>query len=74
MATETLEERVSDLETRVKEMEELLAMQKNAKPTEKRGWRAVVGVHANNPRFEEAVQLGREWRFADSPPEDREAE
>jgi|GEM_PF-4311513 hypothetical protein len=54
MAEETLAERVAELENRIKEMEERLAVQ-NSKPMEQRGWRAIVGVHANNPRFEEAL-------------------
>jgi hypothetical protein len=69
MPTETLEARLSKLEQRVREVEERLATQGKIVP-EKRGWRAAVGVHANNPRFEEAVRLGREWRFADSPQDD----
>ena len=62
MATETLESRVSELESRVKEMQAQLAA-----PTAKRGWRAIVGIHAGNPRFDEAERLGREWRNADGP-------
>ena len=67
MQTKTLEARVSQLEERIKEMEEHLTTQSIKPPAEKRGWQAIVGIHANNPRLDEAERLGREWRFADSP-------
>ncbi|MDX1932547.1 MAG: hypothetical protein SFU56_08075 [Capsulimonadales bacterium] len=73
MAIQTLEERVAQLESRIKEMEERMTIQSAIKP-EKRGWRAIVGIDANNPYFEEAVRLGREWRFADSPKDETENE
>ena len=69
MVAETLESRVSELENRVKEMEAQLAA-----PAVKRGWRAIVGIHAGNPRFDEAERLGREWRNADSPKDDEVSE
>jgi len=71
--TVTVEERLTHLEERVREMEERLRTSSVAVPAAKRGWRAFVGVDANNPRFEEAVRLGREWRFADSPKDDEDA-
>ena len=67
MATGTLEERVQKLESKVQEVQEQLAQQPSAK---KRGWRWIVGIDANNPHFEEAVRLGKEWRNADRPKED----
>ena len=69
MATETLESRVSELESQMKTLMIRLAAGQKTAP-EKRGWRIAVGIDANNPYFEEAVRLGREWRFADSPKED----
>ena len=39
---------------------------------EKRGWRWFVGIHADDPHFEEAVRLWREWRCADSPMDEDE--
>lgn len=73
MAMETLEKRVEQLEARIQEMEERLVVQNKVAPI-KKGWRAVVGIDANNPYFEEAVRLGREWRFADSPKDEVENE
>jgi transcription elongation GreA/GreB family factor len=71
--TDTVEERLTHLEDRVREMEERLRTSSVAVPTAKRGWRAFVGVDANNPGFEDAVRFGREWRFADSPKDDEDA-
>ena len=67
MAAGTLEERVQKLESTVQEVQEQLAQQPSAK---KRDWRWFVGIDANNPHFEEAVRLGKEWRNADRPKED----
>jgi hypothetical protein len=68
MAT-TLQERVVQLEKQVKDIEEHLRVPDNSDIKTKKGWRAFVGADENNPDFAEAVQLGREWRFADSPKE-----
>lgn len=67
METTTLEARISQLEDRIKNMEKHITAQNEHSPSKKRGWQAIVGIHANNPRLEEAERLGREWRFADSP-------
>lgn len=64
---ETVEERLTQLEERVREMEEVMKLQNATPPVEKKGWRAFVGVDENNPLFADAVRFGREWRFADSP-------
>ena len=64
MAAGTLEERVQELENTVHEVQEKLAQQPSLK---RRGWRWFVGIDADNPHFEEAVRLGREWRNADRP-------
>ena len=71
MATETLEERVQELEGVVRGMQEQLAQQPAIK---KRGWRWLVGIDANNPHFEEAVRLGQEWRYADRPENEENGE
>jgi hypothetical protein len=66
MAT-TLQERVVALEKQVENIEKQLSVPSNMSTTAKKGWRAFVGADTDNPDFAEAVQLGREWRFADSP-------
>ena len=56
---EALEERVAALEDKIKEMEQ----QETDKPTDApRGWQRFVGAFQDDPGFEEAVRLGREWR------------
>ena len=63
MATETVEERLETLETRLdtlqRRMEERLPQSPNKV---KRGWQAIVGTFADDPLYEEAMRLGREWR------------
>lgn len=73
MATATVEERIAALETRLDSLQQLLnerLPQPNAK--EKRGWQAIVGTFANDPLYDEAMHLGREWRESqcDEPVED----
>ncbi len=67
MTKEFLGERIVRLEDRVQEMEKHLPPDDEHASSAPRGWRAFVGVDADNPDFAEAVRLGREWRFADSP-------
>lgn len=68
MATETLEERVQKLESTLQEMQAQLAQRPSTETSaRKRGWRWFVGIDADNPHFEEAVRLGKEWRNADRP-------
>jgi len=63
MATKTIEERLSKVES---ERDEIKARSSPRHP-EKRGWRWFVGIFADNPRFEEAARIGEEWRMADRP-------
>jgi hypothetical protein len=54
---QTLEKRVEELEKKVAEL--------SAKPalrTRKKDWRRTIGIFENDPDFEEAVRLGREYR------------
>lgn len=73
MTAEKLEERVLELEERMRSVEgQIRGDAKSAVDSvPKRGWRAFVGVDADNPDFAEAVRLGREWRFADSPDDEK---
>jgi hypothetical protein len=67
MATETLEERIALLETRLKQVEERLEIPSTTHKAEKRGWRWFVGIFEDSPDFEEVVKAGKEWRNADRP-------
>jgi hypothetical protein len=61
MATSKLEERVAALEMEVERLKAQVGK------TPKRGWRAIVGTFANDPIYEEAMRLGKQWRDADRP-------
>ena len=56
----TLEQRVEELEKKIAELTSQLA---EAKPRGK-DWRRSIGVFANDPDYDEAMRLGREWREA----------
>lgn len=63
MAAETLEDRLTTLETRFDTLQrqfEEKFMQSSAR--QKRGWQAIVGTFVDDPLYEEAMRLGREWR------------
>ena len=63
MATETVEERLMVLETRLDALQRLIEERLPSTPTqEKRGWQAIVGTFADDPLYEEAMRLGRQWR------------
>ena len=61
---ETIEERLATLETRLDAMQvqvqDCLPLTAPKKP--KRGWKAIVGTFADDPLYDEATRLGREWR------------
>ena len=71
MAIETLEQRVLKLENTVQQVQEQLAQQPE---TAKRGWRWFVGIYADSPDFDEVVKTGHEWRNADRPQGNQDAE
>ena len=63
MATETVEERLTTLETRLDTLQRLFEAQRTQpSKKEKRGWQAIVGTFPNDPLYEEAMRLGRTWR------------
>jgi len=69
-ATQELEGRISALENRVQEIEQHTVVRHvDANSTESDGWLGILGIFAESPDFEEAVQLGREWRYQDRPDE-----
>ena len=57
---ESLEQRVETLEKQIADLRQQLAEQK---PREK-DWRRSIGAFANDPEYDRAMQLGREWREA----------
>lgn len=67
MAVDATEARLSLLENRLDNLERMLS-ERLALPAaeEKRGWKAIVGTFANDPYYEEAMRLGREWRKSDT--------
>ena len=40
----------------------LKSLAEAATPKTKRGWKAIAGTFADDPLYDEAMQLGREWR------------
>ena len=60
MAQKSLNERVTQLEA------ELTAI-KQRLPSEPANWRGLIGIFADDPAFEEAMQLGREYRESQHP-------
>ncbi len=63
MATETLEQRLTILETRLDTLQRLFEERMKQQPKkEKRGWQAIVGTFADDPLYEEAIRMGRVWR------------
>ncbi len=74
MAAETLEERVERLEHKLQEVESRLAEQAKPAMPQKRDWRWFVGIYADSPDFDEVVRIGQEWRNADRPSGDEDAD
>jgi len=71
MAPETLEDRLALVESELAQIRQQLAV-KNAQ-TVPAGWEKMFGIFADSEGFEEATQLGREYREAQRPKEDAEA-
>ena len=60
MASETLEARLSALETEMAQLKQRLDQGTTPKTTH---WvEQIYGIFADDPLFEEAVRYGREWR------------
>ncbi len=66
MAAKTLEQRVTDLEATV----ELLVGGADGLPSPVLGWKRIIGVYQDDPAFDEAERLGREWRESFRPQND----
>jgi hypothetical protein len=67
--TETLEVRVAQLEDKVAKLTGEATQNKPETPW----WKRLVGVYKDDPEFDEAERLGREWRQSDSPKDDEDA-
>lgn len=68
MAAPTLEERVTALEIEIEQIKRQKAEIPNSAPS----WRKIVGVFKDDPEFEEAMRLGREYRESLRPKDDEE--
>lgn len=64
MAAPSSEERVASLEAELKQLKQQSEAEKLSGTP--RGWQRIVGIFNDDPEFEEAVRLGREWRMADA--------
>ena len=51
---------MTSLEQEIAELKALLGLAKPAK----KDWESTVGMFANDPTFDEAMELGRQWREA----------
>ena len=74
MSALTIEERLTAVEA---ELQQLKREKEQNQPQDEqakgpRGWRSIVGVFADDPEFEEAMRLGREYRESLRPKDDEE--
>ena len=69
MSSSSVEKRLSVLESELESLKEALASSGNEQPW----WRKVVGMYEDDPAFEEAARLGREWRESFQPDNDEPA-
>ena len=64
MAEITLEERVKVLEVELAEVKKLLRKEQPAEQVP--WWRQISGIFKDDPMFDEAMRLGREWRESET--------
>ncbi|WP_129631235.1 hypothetical protein [Candidatus Oscillochloris fontis] len=69
MPTMTLEDRVAMLEQELRMLKQQLAQ-----PAIVPWWEQISGVFAATPAFDEASQLGRQYREAQHPPEGQDGD
>jgi hypothetical protein len=62
MTSQQLEERLSNLEQEMLQLKSLMAKPDASSPKQGKWWHKIAGSAANDPTFDEAEQLGREWR------------
>ncbi len=70
MTAPTLEERVAVLETELGQLKRQQAVGDTENDTP--WWKKIVGVFKDDPEFEEAMRLGREYRESLRPKDDEE--
>lgn len=70
MSTPTLEERVTAQENEIEQLkrQKTNVSSRNDGPS----WRKIVGVFKDDPEFQEAVRLGREYRESLRPKDDED--
>ena len=61
MTLETLESRLAVVEAELTQLKQQLQA---GKPETEPRWRQIIGVFKDDPLFDEAERLGREWREA----------
>ncbi|RRR71967.1 MAG: hypothetical protein EI684_10805 [Candidatus Viridilinea halotolerans] len=69
MSTMTLEDRVAMLEQELRMLKQQLAQ-----PAIVPWWEQINGVFAATPAFDEAIHLGRQYREAQRPSEDKDGD
>jgi hypothetical protein len=62
MTSQQLEERLSSLEQEMLQLKSLMAKPDASSAKKEKWWHKIAGSAANDPTFDEAEQLGREWR------------
>ncbi len=70
MSTQTIEERLAAVETKLEQIEQ--AKQPDKSDDNLPWWKRIVGAFADDPEFEEAMRLGREYRESLRPKDDQE--
>ena len=69
MAAASMEERVAALEAEVARLKEALP---RGAAAQKPWWEEIRGTFKDDPHYEEAMRLGREWRASQKPEYDEE--
>lgn len=68
---------ILELEQRLKRLEEeveRLKQERSTAPPPEPWWKKIVGVYKDDPAFDEAERLGREWRESFRPAVDEDSE
>jgi hypothetical protein len=62
MTSQQLEDRLSSLEQEMVQLKSLIIKSDAPSAKPRKWWHKIAGSAANDPTFDEAEQLGREWR------------